>query len=72
MQTTNALSTCDRDTKVVDAIESALLAMRLTDGCTITLLGLRGRLNFEREIDNLVEALNLLEQPARSRQPQLF
>lgn len=72
MHTNGAISTRDHDTKVVDAIESALLAMRLTDGCTITLLGLRGRLNFEREIDNLVEALNLLEQPLRSRQPQLF
>lgn len=72
MQTNSAMRTCNRDTKLVDAIEGALLAMRLTDGCTITLLGQRGRLNFEREIDNLVEALNLLEQPPRSRQPQLF
>lgn len=45
---------------LVSAVESALVAMSLTNGCIITMLGVRGRLNFEREIEKMLDALLLL------------
>lgn len=52
--------TIERNIKLVNAIERALLVMRLTDGCTINMLGICGRLNFEREMEEMVQALRLL------------
>lgn len=49
-----------RNSLVVEALNSAIFAMALTQGSTITLNGLRGKLNFEREISKLRDALCLL------------
>lgn len=60
MQTETYSIPTERTMQLVNALASALVAMRLTDGCAITMLGVRGRLNFVREIENMVEALRLL------------
>ena len=60
MQSNKFLCAIERNMKMVDAIESAIVAMRLTDGCAITMEGVNGRLNFQREIGKMMLALRLL------------
>ncbi len=62
MEVEEFLGDTERNLELVDAMESALIAMRLTNGCSITLDGFRGILNFEREIGKLVQAILLLEE----------
>lgn len=54
------LAGAERDGKIVTALHRALEAMMLTHGGKITMLGVSGTLNFEREMLGLREALSLL------------
>lgn len=54
------LAGAQRDGKIVNALHRALQAMMLTHGGRITMVGVSGTLNFEREMLGLREALALL------------
>lgn len=54
------LAGAERDGKIVSALHRALQAMMLTHGGRITMVGVSGTLNFEREMLGLREALSLL------------
>lgn len=54
------VETAVRNSTVVEALNSAIFAMVLTHGSTIKLDGITGKLNFEREISKLRDALFLL------------
>lgn len=49
-----------RNSTVVDALNSAIYAMVLTHGFTVKLDGVSGKLNFQREITKLRNALCIL------------
>ena len=68
------LESAERDGKIVTALHRALEAMMLTHGGRITMVGVSGTLNFEREMLGLREALALLavdpdESPSSSPPP---
>jgi hypothetical protein len=50
----------ERDAILVDALYRAIYAMKLTNGCQITLAGMNGRLHYDYEIGKLKRALYLL------------
>lgn len=54
------LAAAERDGKLVAALRSALQAMILTNGVRITMVGMSGSLNYEREMLLLRDALTLL------------
>lgn len=54
------MTEAERDTKLAAALRGALQAMMLTHGSTITMVGVSGSLNFERQMLELTEALILL------------
>lgn len=54
------LAGAERDAKIVSALHRALQAMMLTHGGKITMVGVSGTLNFEREMLGMREALALL------------
>lgn len=49
-----------RNVVVIDAVVHAFLAMSLTTGCTIDCEGIRGNLQFERQLELLRRALVVL------------
>lgn len=54
------LVAAERDAKLVAALQRVLQAMMLTHGGRITMIGVSGTLNFEREMLAVREALALL------------
>lgn len=54
------LAGAERDGKIIAALQRALQALTLTHGGSITMAGVSGTLNFEREMLDLREALTLL------------
>lgn len=54
------LAAAERDAKLAAALQRALQAMMLTHGGRITMVGVSGTLNFEREMLAMREALALL------------
>lgn len=60
MDSKQFVETALRDAVLVEALQSAILAMALTHGASIQLDGISGRLNFQRELAKLCHALALL------------
>lgn len=56
----NNMTAAKRDAELASALMGALQAMMLTQGATITILGVTGSLNFEPQIVKVTEALSLL------------
>lgn len=54
------LAGAERDGKIIASLQRALQAMALTHGGRITMVGVSGALNFEKEMLGLREALTLL------------
>ena len=60
MDGTKYVEVAVRDSAVISAMRNALEAMRLTHGAKITMCGVTGTLNYEREMLAIRAALTLL------------